>query len=324
MKKISLFLAILALLMAILPSASAIEFINYSAQQRIYAQQYVIETDVNGIMQDTKGNYAMVSANPKTHSQIYTPVGRYDVLLTSKSSVDALQNVDSIGQELKNDIIEMSKTAEVCMGCDCNTVSIYSPDLLPTSQKGSTYEYYDGHRMKVELISKAAHAGFENIANGRNMESIAASILNVIISVVGVGSQKVGIFGVGVTLMSAIYDQAGVNNVYSSSSNEVQAKIRHHYERKYTYGELNHLSGDWMLGCVSSCTTIDEYVFSYDFYTDSGQRKAAGELKINCNETYYSEHFKEGYLEKAWYSLYSPWVDEGIHVKIGSKSFILT
>ncbi len=56
MKKISLFLAILALLMAILPSASAIEFINYSAQQRIYAQQYVIETDVNGIMQDTKGN----------------------------------------------------------------------------------------------------------------------------------------------------------------------------------------------------------------------------------------------------------------------------
>lgn len=159
-----------------IPSASAIELINYGGQQRSYAQQYVIKTDVNGIMQDTNGNYAMVLTDPATRAQIFTPVGRCNVQLTSKSSVD--------GESFKN-------------------------------------------------------------------------------------------------------------------------------------------ANDWMLGCVSSSATINEFWFSYDFY-DNGQRKTAGDLLIFCDIDKYSEHYQNGYLEKAWSCLHNPWVDDSICVKIGSKTFILT
>lgn len=65
-----------------------------------------------------------------------------------------------------------------------------------------SYQYYDGHRMKIELLTGDKHAS--------------------------------------------------ANDVYPSSDNTVEAKIRYSYVRKYTYGELMHLSGDWMAGCMSA------------------------------------------------------------------------
>ena len=327
MKKISSILIISILISMILPTASAAELLRFDAQQREYAQQYCIQTSVNGIVQDADGNYAMVITDTGAKSQLLVPVGRQDVLLTSKASVNAVQSIDGLGQELKDDIIEMAQHAQTDEGCncnECNTISIYSPELLPAAES-YYYQYYDGHRMKVELITGDAHAGFTPLVKGNNFVGILSAIVGIVIAVNNVDIPKeVSIFGAGVSLLQEIFEHASVNNVYPSSTNSVEAKIRFSYVHKYTFGELSHLSGDWLLGCVSSSATISEYIFSYDFYADNGTRNAAGELYIWGNETIKTENFDSGHLRTAWLNLTHPWHDGQIEIGIGPKTFVLS
>lgn len=326
MKKISLLLAI-SILITILPIASAAEFLQYDALQHKYAQQYCIETDVEGIVQDANGNYAMVDTDTKARSQMFIPVGRQDVLLTSEDSVKTLQSIEGLGQELKDDVVKLAKYAQAHKECacdDCNTVSIYSPDLLSTAQNVS-YQYYDGHRMKVELITGDAHAGFVPLAKASNLEAVLSAIVDVGFAVASEAVPKqVSLFMSGLSLMREIYKHANANNVFPSSSNSSEVKIRFSYVIKYTFGELAHLSGDWLLGCVSSSATVSQYIFSYDFYTEGGKRKVAGELYVLGSPPMYTTNFNSGHLRTAWLNLSHPWHDGQIELIIGPKTFVLT
>lgn len=323
MKKISFMLVIALLLTAISPMAFANQASQYNAVQRSYAQQYTIETDIESLMQDANGNYAMVIADEKPGSQTYIPVGRQDVLLTSEDSVKKLQSIEGLGQELKDDVIEMAQYAQTHEEYDCNTVSIYSPELLSDSNNGVYYRFYDGHRMKVEFTVSDFNTPFATIASGNSFERVLSSITNVALEN-GVSTVLSAIFGPASSLMQAIYKDAAATNVSASSSNMVEVKIRGSRVRQYTFGELQHMSGNWLLGCVSSSVTIEEYVFSYDFYTSGGKRKAAGELNILKNQTINSQNYTSGHTRTAWLNLSHPWVDEGIRVKIGNKYFNLT
>lgn len=326
MKKISFMLVIALLLTAISPMAFANQASQYNAVQRSYAQQYTIETDIESLMQDANGNYAMVIADEKPGSQTYIPVGRQDVLLTSEDSVGELQRIEGLGQQLKDDVVELAQYAQTHEEYDCDTISVYSPALLPAAQNSLPYYYdeYDGHRMKVEFIVGDAHAGFTTISSGTSLERVLSSITNVAIEN-GVSTVLSAIFGPASSLIQVIYKHAAATNVTASSDNTVQAKIRFTYFRQYTYGELQHMSGNWLLGCVSSSVKIREYVFSYDFYTSGGQRRASGEVTIpRTNDNIHSQNYLSGHLRTAWLNLSHPWIDDGIRVKIGSKYFNLT
>ncbi len=326
MKKISFLLIISVLITTIPNTASAAELLQYNAIQRSYAQQYCMKTDVEGIFQDADGNYAMAVAGTNAKQHMLIPVGRHDVLLTSETSVNSLQSIEGVGQELKNDVIEMAQYAQTYKNYDCDdcsTVSIYSPDLLPMAQNVS-YQYYDGHRMKIELLTGDRHAGFTPLVKGNNFKGVLSNIIDVVIDRGVDIPERVSIFGAGVSLLKEILKHASANDVYPSSDNTAEAKIRYSYVRKYTYGELMHLSGDWMVGCMSTSATINEYIFSYDFYTNSGKREAAGEIFIFSNDTKYSENFVSGHLKTAWLNLSHPWADNGISINIGPKTFKLT
>lgn len=325
MKRVSILLAVVLVVVSVLPPASAAEAMRYNALQSIYAQQYVMKTEVKDVVQDVNGNYAIVSTDNANNTQTFLPVGRYDVFLNSEDSVNSLRNIEGLGQELINDVVEMAQRAEV-NGEDAAMISVYSPALLPENQSNSSYEYYDGNRFKIELLSFDRHTDFASLASGTNIVSTLSSITNVAISIAGIFKTSVGIFGAGMTLLSEIYEQEQINNVYPSSNNSVVAKIRYTRTVKYTYGEMGYLSGDWRLGCVSSHVSISEYIFSYDFYK-GGIRDVAGELMIFSNKgkafEISSENYDSGYMQKAWANLFNPWIDGEITVKIGSKTFYL-
>jgi len=325
-------------MMTMLPSASATEALQYDALQKEYVQQYCLETDVEGIVQDAEGNYAMVVTDMKVKSQELIPMGRQDVLLTSEDSVNALLNVEGVGQELKDDVMEMAQRAqahEEYDGDNCNTISIYSPDLLSATQNVSPQYYdYNGHRMKVEIISADQDSGYVKLAQGSNLPSVIKGIIDVVIAtisrestvgtVVSNGIAYLSIFGAEVSLFTAILKHAGINQIYGTSSSKIETKLRWHYTRKYTYGELIPLSNEWRTGCVSSSATIEEYCFSYDLYNNNGQRIAKNDYIIKGNGILYSENYASTNLETAWLNLTHPWADDGISVKIGPLTFHLT
>lgn len=332
MKKISFILAFLMLVSVVSPSADAIEQLQNDAVQSKYAEQYTIKTDVEDIVQDVNGNYAMVTTGIGGRSQTFVPVGRQDILLTSEESIDALRDLEGVEEETKNTVIQMAQDiqANKRCGCDeCSTVSVYSPDLLLAAQTRGTsisYDEYNGHRMKVEIVSAAGHAGFASIAKGMSFENTTKTITGFVIDKALSYTGKVlsTIFGAGLSLFDAILSDAKASNVYGSSQNDVQLQILYDSMVKHTYAERTPNAGDWAVGCVSFASTIEECFFRYNFY-ENYERTLTGNFTILMDTTIYSENYRrENNLRTAWLNIGHPFNDSTISVKIGGKWFHLT
>lgn len=331
MKKISLLLAILMIMTVVSPSAMAIEGMQYEAMQSKYAKQYVVKTDVEGIVEDANGNYAMVTTNISNDVKTYTPVGRQDFLLTSQESINEIKNMEGIEDETKNTIIQLAQDIQMNKKCDCdecNTVSVYSPDLLPVAQTRASsiqYDEYDGHRMKIEIVSADAHIGYDRIASGMSFENTVGAITGIVAdsALDFVLGDLSNIFGTGVTLLQAILGDAGATTVYGKSENECQLKMRYSYTIKHTFAERTPNSGDWALGCLSQSATIDQCLFTYDFYENS-KRNFQGDIIVNMKAPIYSEHYLgQNNMKTAWLNINHPYSDSGITVTVGKTHFVL-
>lgn len=327
MKKFSFVLAVLMLVTVISPSAGAIEQLQYDAMQRRYAEQYTVKTDNEDIVQDAIGNYAMVTTSNGDGSQTFVPVGRQDILLTSEDSINILRNLKGIEEETKNTVIKMAQDIQANKRCscnECNTVSIYSPDLLPAAQTRGTsiyYDTYDGHRMKMEIVTWGGHAGYVSIAGGISFENTTKTVLGFVINKIFKYNEKATKIFSGLTLLDAILSDAKAMNVYGKSENDVQVEILYTNMMKHTYAERTPGHEDWAVGCLSFATTITDCSFSYNFYEDD-KRTAHGVIPVTVNSTIYSENYLgEGNLRTAWLNIGHPINDSQITAKIGNKTF---
>lgn len=328
MKRASFLLAALMSVVAVTPSASAIEQLQYSSVQSRYAEQYVVKTDVEDIVQDINGNYAIVTTNDKYGTQTFVPVGRQDFLLTSEDSLEMLQNLEGIEEETKNTIIQMAQDIKVNGSCDCDecsTVSVYSPDLLPTTRGSSTdYDWYDGHRMKIEILTRDAHAGFVSIAKGAPLENTAMAIKGIVFdkALEYIGAPLDMIFGPGVTLLDAIYKDFNGIEIYGESKDDIQLQIEYTNMVKHTYAERTPGAEDWAVGCLSYAANITDCEFDYEFYKND-TRVFSGDVNTGNLGTLYSEHYGDNNLRTAWLNIGHPYADDPIRVKVGNVNFNL-
>ena len=137
------------------------------------------------------------------------------------------------------------------------------------------------------------------------------------------GKTLSAIFGSGVTLLDAILSDAKAMNVYGTSENDVQLKIRYTQMMKHTYAERTPNSGDLAIGCVSFAATIKQCLFTYDFY-DNYKREKYGDFSISMNSTIYSANYRgENNLRTAWLNIGHPFNDPQISIKMGNKWFHL-
>ncbi len=331
MKKMSFLLAVVFFLTVASPSAKAIDQMKYNSLQSRYAKQYVIETGIEGIVQDINQNYAMVITKSEGGPQTFIPVGKQDIVLTSQESLNMLEYLEGVEDETKETIIRLAQERQMNTECDCdecNTVSIFSPGLLPTSQANApsiTYEEYNGHRMKIEIVSGDSHVGYETIAYGMSFENTAAEIVSIGIDLTleALDMSKLTLFAGAVSLLDAILEDASANTVYGTSSDEAQVKLRYDYTVKHTYAERTPNAGDWAVGCVSQSATITQALYTYDVYVDN-ERKACGDFNIFMDASIYSEHYLgEDNLETAWLNINHPHSDNGITVYIEATTFEL-
>lgn len=327
----SFLLAVVFFLTVASPSAKAIDQMKYNDLQSRYAKQYVIETGIEGIVQDINQNYAMVITKSQGGPQTFIPVGKQDIVLTSQESLNMLENLEGVEDETKETIIQLAQERQMNAECDCdecNTVSIFSPDLLPTSQTNSTntrYTEYNGHRMKIETVTGEQHAGYKTIASGMSFENTAAEIISIGIdaSLKVLNLSKLNLFVGAVSLLDAILEDASANTIYGSSSNQAQAKFRYDYTIKHTYAERTPNAGDWAVGCVSQSVTITQALYTYDTYVDN-RRSESGDIIMFMSAPIYSDHYlDEDNLETAWLNINHPYSDNGVTIHIEGTTFEL-
>ena len=293
-----------------------------------YSNNYGIQTDVEGIVKDNNGNYAIANVDDLSGKEIYIPVGKIDIPITSNDSITLIENIEGIEIETRNAAIELAYeilTADERIDNTPYIISIFSPSIT-NNTRSTSYATYDGHRMKIEVVSADRHVGYETIASGTSFENTAKAITSIIVD--GVVDYAVGnvsnIFGAGKTLLSSILSDANVNTVYGKSENECQIKMRYNHTVKYTYGERTPNKGDWASGLVSFSSTINEVGVTYDFYSNS-TRLLSGDFIIPINAPLYSEHYRgENNLKTAWLNINHPYNDSEIIVRIGKTRFVLS
>ena len=293
-----------------------------------YSNNFGIQTDVEGIVKDNNGNYAIANVDDLSGKEIYIPVGKIDIPITSNDSITLIENIEGIEIETRNAAIELAYeilTADERIDNTPYIISIFSPSIT-NNTRSTSYATYDGHRMKIEVVSADRHVGYETIASGTSFENTAKAITSIIVD--GVVDYAVGnvsnIFGAGKTLLSSILSDANVNTVYGKSENECQIKMRYNHTVKYTYGERTPNKGDWASGLVSFSSTINEVGVTYDFYSNS-TRLLSGDFIIPINAPLYSEHYRgENNLKTAWLNINHPYNDSEIIVRIGKTRFVLS
>lgn len=331
MKKILRNFLVMIMIFAVVPTSKieAYDKLDSSGDQKDeYLNNFKIQTDVEGIVKDDNGNYAIASVDDYSGNEIYIPVGKIDVPITSNDSIALIRNIEGIEMETKNSAIKLAYeilTEDEQIDNKSSTISIFSPSII-NNTRNISYASYDGHRMKIEVVSADCHIGYETIASGTSFENTAKAITSIIVD--GVVDYAVGnvsnIFGAGKTLLSSILSDANVNTVYGKSENECQIKMRYNHTVKYTYGERTPNKGDWASGLVSFSSTINEIGVTYDFYSNS-TRLLSGDYIIPMNAPLYSEHYRgENNLKTAWLNINHPYNDSEIIVKIGKTRFVLS
>lgn len=293
-----------------------------------YSNNFEIQTNVEGIVKDNNGNYAIANVDDLSGKEIYIPVGKIDIPITSNDSITLIENIEGIEIETRNAAIELAYeilTVDERLDNTPSIISIFSPSIM-NNTRSTSYATYDGHRMKIEVVSADRHVGYETIASGTSFENTAKAITSIIVD--GVVDYAVGnvsnIFGAGKTLLSSILSDANANTVYGKSENECQIKMRYNHTVKYTYGERTPNKGDWASGLVSFSSTINEVGVTYDFYSNS-TRLLSGDFIIPINAPLYSEHYRgENNLKTAWLNINHPYNDSEIIVRIGKTRFVLS
>lgn len=319
MKKLLSVTLVLALCIGLSAPASAMVEDAYEAQvQRALAEEYCITSKYDSVMENTNGDYALL-IEVEGSDPALMPVGCVQVDLLDAEAVNEVLKSTDLSKETKSAIEQMASEAEPCSQCDdCNLITVFSPDLLPQTRGISTSYYtYHGTQMKLEQIDKADHAGFASIGGGTNAEAVWKSITNAVISVVGLASTPVAVFGAGLSLLDALYTISNCNNIYPAGGNDVQAKVRYTGTTRYTYAKMQ----DWLLGCVSRRVLIENIAFSYDFYEDM-TRVRSGDFVREVNRAFqtesYSDHWAIAYANHTFAK-----VDAEIRMDLGSKTFVL-
>ena len=331
MKKILRNFLVMIMIFAVVPTSKieAYDKLDSSGDLKDeYLNNFKIQTDVEGIVKDDNGNYAIASVDDYSGNETYIPVGKIDVPITSNDSIALIRNIEGIEMETKNSAIKLAYeilTEDEQIDNKSSTISIFSPSII-NNTRNISYASYDGHRMKIEVVSADRHIGYETIASGTSFENTAKAITSIIVD--GVVDYAVGnvsnIFGAGKTLLSSILSDANVNTVYGKSENECQVKMRYKHTVKYTYGERTPNKGDWSCGLVSFSSTINEVGVTYDFYSNS-TRLLSGDYIIPINAPLYSEHYRgENNLKTAWLNINHPYNDSEIIVRIGKTRFVLS
>lgn len=331
MKKIFRYFLVMIMVFVVFPTSKIEAYDkldNTSDLGNEYSNNFGIQTDVEGIVKDNNGNYAIANVDDLSGKEIYIPVGKIDIPITSNDSITLIENIEGIEIETRNAAIELAYeilTADERIDNTPYIISIFSPSIT-NNTRSTSYATYDGHRMKIEVVSADRHIGYETIASGTSFENTAKAITSIIVD--GVVDYAVGnvsnIFGAGKTLLSSILSDANVNTVYGKSENECQIKMRYNHTVKYTYGERTPNKGDWASGLVSFSSTINEVGVTYDFYSNS-TRLLSGDFIIPINAPLYSEHYRgENNLKTAWLNINHPYNDSEIIVRIGKTRFVLS
>lgn len=331
MKKILRYFLVMIMIFAVVPTSKIEAYDkldNSNDLDNEYLNNFRMQTDVDGIVKDNYGNYAIVNFDDYSGREIYLPVGKIDIPITSNNTISLIENIEGIETETKDAAIKLAYeilTTDEQLDNETSIISIYSPSVMNNARNAS-YASYDGHRMKIEVVSADRHIGYETIASGTSFENTAKAITSIIVE--GVVDYAVGnvsnIFGAGKTLLSSILSDANVNTVYGKSENECQIKMRYNHTVKYTYGERTPNKGDWASGLVSFSSTINEIGVTYDFYSNS-TRLLSGDYIIPMNAPLYSEHYRgENNLKTAWLNINHPYNDSEIIVKIGKTRFVLS
>lgn len=331
MKKIFRYFLVMIMVFVVVPTSKIEAYDkldNTSDLGNEYSNNFGIQTDVEGIVKDNNGNYAIANVDDLSGKEIYIPVGKIDIPITSNDSITLIENIEGIEIETRNAAIELAYeilTADERIDNTPYIISIFSPSIT-NNTRSTSYATYDGHRMKIEVVSADRHVGYETIASGTSFENTAKAITSIIVD--GVVDYAVGnvsnIFGAGKTLLSSILSDANVNTVYGKSENECQIKMRYNHTVKYTYGERTPNKGDWASGLVSFSSTINEVGVTYDFYSNS-TRLLSGDFIIPINAPLYSEHYRgENNLKTAWLNINHPYNDSEIIVRIGKTRFVLS
>lgn len=219
------------------------------------------------------------------YDNIYTLSERIDIDTYSFSTTSQQFKNHEIPQNLLDDINDTIRIQNEIENDDFS-VSIYVPSSYSTFASSNGTEYtYNGQRYKHYTVEYSNMSTNMIDHKGKSASTVADSIVNFVISAVGVSILTVGIFGAGKSafdMFKAIYG----TDIVGTSNDIVQTNIIYNKTSKETLW-YNPYSRIWEDGCMSFRVRITR-ADTYQYYASTGDSHL---IKTTLNTWYYSENY---------------------------------
>ncbi|WP_372632164.1 DUF5022 domain-containing protein [Cohnella sp.] len=251
-------------------------------------------------------------------------VEKLDLHLIDQLAIENVFNSYSINEEIKKDILEMSKIA-VESGNNEARASLYTAAKVPqdsgtigTMAQITSYYTYNGRNLRQDMIYfYDMSTTWKTISSGANTKSVAEGLSN--FAIWGVGSfgsasiaLAVNLYVGALTAISTFVNLVGYTPIGGATSDTIQVKIDYDKWTKYDYVQdcTGCQGATYLLGTVTQkvrIIKIDHYMY---FYTNSGGKSTT--FTTNPNQTYETAYTTANYSNPAPKAIQyygSPWTE---------------
>lgn len=279
-------------------------------EQNQLKNEFCISTGNDSLLKSDSGDYAIIEDD-----DYIVPVGELEINLKDEEEVAHALEHPYIPTEVKDAIYQKLEAG-------AETVTIYSPDLLPQTRSSSTnYFTKDGYEMKsVVMITKSVSTGFVTVTKGIDTKKLSKKIVSIVMTSVGstIENKMYNLLTTGSDLFTNFIDICGLlpGQVATSAGDYTQINLTYNDTDKFTYAKI---SQTWRLGLISKRIKIIQ-TQTCTFFKKTGLVPVT--TTNNTKTTQVSAHFKKPGATALKYAKINSPITESVSWNCQGNTFI--